>query len=80
MLLYTFAHTEFSKGGIHNTRENYGDDTMMDDINDFDSLYCMDKESVDEVLADEEDEGMEEYCKEWMKPMVADNKPHFANF
>ena len=47
------------------------DDDAMDNINDSELVSFADKESVDENLADEEAEALEEAWKERMKLMAA---------
>ena len=51
---------------------------MMDDVDESKSGYRADKESVDEVLDDEDAGEMEEYQKELVDLIVAESKPHFA--
>ena len=78
-LLSTATNTGVDRDGIHDTEEDDDYYSAMDDINDSESVSCAEKYYVDENLADEEVEELEDARKERMELMAAYSKPNFAN-
>ena len=78
MLLSTYFHTGFIQDVVHNSKYNgdYIDD--MADINDSESVYHEEKESVDDNLSDKEAEELYEVWRERMELMAADSKPQLS--
>ena len=77
-LISTAAHTGVDQYVIHDAEENDDDDAVMDDVDESKSGYRLEKESMDEVLDDEEAGDMEEDHKEQVGTIVAESKPHFT--
>ena len=73
------THIGVDQYDIHNHKENYDDDDTVDDINDYQSGYCAEKESVYNGLTAEEEEELEESWKERVKMMATESKPNFDN-
>ena len=70
-LLFISVHTEVIQDVIHDNKDNYNDDDVMDYINKYESLSSTERDYTDDNLADEEAEDLEEARKERME-MKAD--------
>ena len=63
LLISTDDHMGVDQDVIHNSEGNYDDDATIFDINESDSGYKAEKQSADNILADEEVKNMEDSWK-----------------
>ena len=74
MLLFTAAYTGIDEEGIHDAEDDDDDDADMANVDESESGSRGEKESVDEGLADEEAEELEEARRERVELMAAERE------